>query len=142
MNSNLIFLPVIAQILLTMLVFIGLAFAKSKAVKSGEVNEERRALYDDAWPESVIKFNNNIRNQFELPVLFYAICFILWAIDSTNTIVHVLAWLFVVSRFIHVAIHTGANFVPLRRKVFMFGFFILVALVFSGFFSIAMKNFA
>jgi hypothetical protein len=32
-----------------MSVFIGLAVAKSKAAKSGEVNEERRALYDDAW---------------------------------------------------------------------------------------------
>ena len=64
MNSNLIFLPAIAQILLTMSVFIGLAVAKSKAKKSGEVNEGRRALCGDAWPESVIKFNNNIRNQF------------------------------------------------------------------------------
>ena len=77
MNSNLIFLPAIVQILLTMLVFIGLAVAKSIAAKSGEVNEERRALYDDAWHESVIKFNKNIRNQFELPVLFYILCIIL-----------------------------------------------------------------
>jgi hypothetical protein len=142
MNSNLIFLPAIAQILLTMSVFTGLAFAKSKAAKSGEVNEDRRALYDDAWPESVIKFNNNIRNQFELPVLFYVLCIILWALNSTNAIVHALAWLFVVSRIVHVAIHTGSNFVPLRRKVFMLGFFILVALAFTAFISIVVQNFA
>ena len=142
MNSNLIFLPAIAQILLTMSVFIGLAVAKSKATKSGEVNEGRRALYDDAWPESVIKFNNNIRNQFELPVLFYVLCIILWALNSTNAIVHVLAWLFVLSRIVHVAIHTGSNFVPLRRKVFMLGFFILVALAFAAFISIVVRNVA
>ncbi len=140
MNSNLIFLPALAQILLTMLVFIGLAVAKSKAAKSGEVNEERRALYDDAWPESVIKFNNNIRNQFELPVLFYVLCIILWAVNSTNVITHALAWLFVASRIVHVAIHTGSNFVPLRRKVFMLGFFILAALAFSAFISIVLQN--
>jgi hypothetical protein len=142
MNSNLIFLPAIAQILLTMSVFIGLAVAKSKAAKTGEVNEDRRALYDDAWPESVIKLNNNIRNQFELPVLFYVLCIILWALNSTNAIVHALAWLFVLSRIVHVAIHTGSNFVPLRRKVFMLGFFILVALAFAAFISIVVQNVA
>lgn len=141
MNSNLIFLPAIVQILLTMSVFLGLAFAKSKAVKAGEVDEERRALHDDAWPDSVIKFNNNIRNQFELPVLFYVLCIILWAVNSTNIIVHALAWLFVASRIVHAAIHTGANFVPLRRKVFMFGFLLLVALAFSAFASILMLSF-
>jgi hypothetical protein len=142
MNANLIFLPVIAQILLTMSVFIGLAVAKSKAAKSGEVNEERRALYDDAWPESVIKLNNNIRNQFELPVLFYVLCVVLWALSTTSVIVHTLAWLFVVSRIVHAAIHTGSNFVPLRRKVFMLGFSILVALSFTALISIVVQNVA
>lgn len=140
MNANLIFLPATVQILLTMSVFVGLAVAKSKAAKSDEVNEERRALYDDAWPESVIKFNNNIRNQFELPVLFYVLCIILWAVNTTSVIVHTIAWLFVASRIVHAAIHTGSNFVPLRRKVFMIGFFILVALSFSAFISIVVQN--
>ena len=142
MNSNLIFLPAIAQILLTMSVFIGLAVVKSKAAKSGEVKEERRALYDDAWPESVIKFNNNIRNQFELPVLFYILCIILWAVNGTHVIAHVLCWLFVASRIVHVLIHTGSNYVPLRRKIFMLGFLILVALAFSALISIVLQNIA
>ena len=70
-NNNLIFLPVIAQIALTLYAYIALIIAKNKAVKAGEVNEERRSLYEDAWPESVQKINNNIHNQFEIPVLFY-----------------------------------------------------------------------
>lgn len=142
MNSHLIFLPAITQILLTIWVFIGLAVAKSKAVKAGEVNEERRALHDDAWPESVIKFNNNIRNQFELPVLFYALCIILWAVNSTPVLIHALAWLFVASRIVHMVIHTGSNFVPLRRKVFMLGFFILTAMAVSAFIAIVVQSVA
>lgn len=139
MNADLIFLPVLAQILLTMMVFAGLAVAKSRAAKSGEVNEERRALYDDAWPESVIQINNNVRNQFELPVLFYALCIILWALNTTNIVVHGFAWAFVASRVVHVAIHTGSNFVPLRRRVFMFGFFMTVALLVSAVISLLTK---
>ena len=142
MNSTLILLPAIAQIILTLIVFIGLAIAKSKAVKAGEVDEERRALHSDAWPESVMKFNNNISNQFELPVLFYVLCIILWAANCSNVIVHILAWLFVASRIAHVAIHTGSNFVPNRRKAYMFGFFILVALALTAFVSIVLQNFA
>lgn len=126
--NNLIFFPVLAQIVLTSAIFVALAVAKSKAIASGEVNEDRRALYGDAWPEYVIQINNNLRNQFELPVLFYVLCFMLWALDVTTTAIHVLAWLFVGSRVVHAFIHTGSNFVPLRRNVFMFGFLIVVVM--------------
>ena len=140
MNSTLIFLPALAQVILTLIVFIGLAIAKSKAVKAGEVDEDRRALHSDAWPESVMKFNNNIGNQFELPVLFYVLCIILWATNCTSVIVHILAWLFVVSRIAHVVIHTGSNFVPNRRKAYMLGFFILVVLALITVVSIIVQN--
>lgn len=123
-----IFLPVLAQILLTAVVFVALAVAKSRAVKSGEVDEARRALFGDAWPEYVIQINNNLRNQFELPVLFYVLCFMFWALDAATPAIHALAWLFVASRIIHAAIHTGSNFVPIRRNVFMFGFLVVMAL--------------
>ena len=140
MNSTLIFLPALAHVILTLVVFIGLAIAKSKALNAGEVDEDRRALHSDAWPESVMKFNNNISNQFELPVLFYILCIILWATNCTSVIVHILAWLFVVSRIAHVVIHTGSNFVPNRRKAYMLGFFILVVLALITVVSIIVQN--
>ena len=121
MKSELIFLPALLQIALTIYVFIALSIAKTKAAKNGQVNEERRGLYDDAWPESVLKINNNIRNQFEVPVLFYVLVIMLWALNSANLLAQIVAWLFVSSRVMHTYIHTGSNFVPARRRVFMFG---------------------
>lgn len=129
MENNLIFAPVIVQVALTLWLYIALAIAKSRAVKRGEVNEERRALHDDAWPDSVLQINNNIRNQFEVPVLFYVLIGILWGIDAVNMYIHIAAWIFVISRIIHMAVHTGSNYVPLRRKVFMLGCFVLIGLV-------------
>ena len=129
MENDLIFSPVIVQVALTLWLYIALAIAKSRAVKRGEVNEERRALHDDAWPDSVLQINNNIRNQFEVPVLFYVLIGIVWGIDAVNIYIHIAAWMFVISRIIHMAVHTGSNYVPLRRKVFMFGCFILIGLV-------------
>ena len=128
MEKDLILLPVLIQVFLTVALYIYLAVAKSKATKLGLVNEDRRALYDDAWPENVLQINNCIRNQFEVPVLFYVLVFMLWMMGSVSIYVHVLSWLFVLSRIFHAYIHTGSNFVPIRRKIFMFGCLVVLAL--------------
>jgi hypothetical protein len=116
-----IFLPVVVQILLTLVVFVALGVAKGRALKTGAVDEKRRALFEDAWPESVIKINNNIRNQFQLPVLFYVLAIVLWLLGAAGVFAVVVAWLFVLSRVVHAYIHIGINYVPARRRAFMFG---------------------
>lgn len=135
MDNKIIFLPVIVQIALTLWLYVYLGVAKARAVKAGEVNEARRALYDDAWPESVLKVNNCIRNQFEVPVLFYVLIGVLWSTGAINIVVHVAAWLFVLSRIVHAVVHTGSNFVPLRRRIFMFGCSVLIGItIFSTYY--------
>ncbi len=133
MDRNLIFLPALIQVFLTLGLYIYLARVKSEAVKLGQVNEARRALYDDAWPERVLQVNNCIRNQFEVPVLFYSLIFIIWSVDAVSIYIQILAWLFALSRILHALIHTGSNYVPSRRKVFSFGCLLLTALaLFAG----------
>ena len=136
MENNYIFVPVIIQVALTLWLYIYLAIAKSRAVKLGEVDEDRRALHDDAWPDSVLQINNCIRNQFEVPLLFYVLIGILWSIGGANIYVHVAAWAFVLSRIGHAFIHTGLNYVPLRRKYFMAGCCILIGLTLFSFYKI------
>ncbi len=136
MENNYIFIPVIIQVALTLWLYIYLAIVKIRAVKLGQVNEERRALHDDAWPNSVIQVNNCIRNQFEVPILFYVLTIILWSIGAISIYVHALAWIFVLSRIVHAIVHTGSNYVPLRRRVFMLGCFILIGLTFYSAFRI------
>lgn len=134
MDNNYIFAPVLAQIALTLWLYIYLSIAKSRAVKSGEVDEARRALHDDAWPDSVLQINNCIRNQFEVPVLFYVLIGILWAAGGINVYIQLAAWGFVLSRIGHAVIHTGSNYVPLRRKLFTAGCVILIGMtVFSAY---------
>lgn len=121
MSQSIFFLPALMQILLVILLYIQLAIAKSRAVSAGLVNLERRALHADAWPESVIKINNNIRNQFEVPVLFYAITIVIWELELASTTIQILSWVFVASRCVHTWIHTGSNDEPWRRRVFTLG---------------------
>jgi hypothetical protein len=139
MNSNLIFFPVIVQIFLTLFLYILLTLRKIRALKSGNVNESRRALFDDAWPIDVIAVNNCIRNQFEVPVLFYVLCVLLFMLNAVSVLALSIAWLFVLSRVVHAYIHTGSNYVPVRRRVFMIStvlVLIMSVLVTSAIFSL------
>lgn len=135
MEQNLILLLILGQILLTIIVYISLGFAKAKAMKLGQVDLERRDNHPDAWPDSVVKINNNIRSQFEVPILFYVLAFILWQLNATDIYAHVASGVFVLSRFGHAYIHTGSNYVPIRRRLFFVGIlaiFVLIALCFKA----------
>jgi hypothetical protein len=128
MSRNLIFVPVLVQVLLTLGIYVRLIKVKIRAMKAGEVDMARRALHEDAWPESVLQINNNIRNQFELPVLFYVMAFALWALDSVHWAALAAASLFVLSRIAHAVIHLGSNYVPNRRRAFTVGWWVLAAM--------------
>lgn len=129
MPDHYLFLPVLLQVLLTLAVFLYLAVVKARALKAGLVDLERRALHDDAWPENVQQVNNNIRNQFELPVLFYLLTVVLILQDAAGLVAQALAWLFVISRIAHAYVHLGSNDVRFRKPVFMLGWIFLMALL-------------
>ena len=126
MNSNLIFWPVLTQITLTILGFMLLGVRKSKAIKIDNVDRTKAALDNDAWPDYVLMVSNNIRNQFQVPVLFYVLCFIFFSLDAVTMAVLSLAWVFVISRIIHAYIHMSSNYVPARFGVFTIGFVVMV----------------
>ncbi|MBU0538005.1 MAG: MAPEG family protein [Gammaproteobacteria bacterium] len=134
MNSHLILLPVLLQVLLTITLYIKLNIVKVRAAKAGDVNEERRSLHDDAWPDYVLKINNCIRNQFEVPILFYVLAISFALINAVDLSVLIMSCLFVASRVAHAYIHTGSNYVPARRKIFTFGVIIvlMMALMLAG----------
>src|SRR5690554_3774441 len=95
MSSSHIFWPVLAQVFLTLVMFIILGARKAGAVKAGKVNRQQAALDNRVWPENVVKVSNNIANQFEIPVLFYVLCFVLYSINAAGSVAVFLAWLFV-----------------------------------------------
>jgi len=129
MNSTQIFWPVLVQIMITIGGFMLLGVRKARAVKSDSVDLAKTALDNDAWPDDVLKVSNNIRNQFQVPVLFYVLCFMFYSIDAVNVAVVYLAWAFVISRVIHAYIHMSSNYVPARFGVFTIGFVIMTLMV-------------
>jgi len=128
MERELIFYPIIAQIMLTFIVYMILPIAKARVLRTTEVDIVRRALHNDAWPDSVLKISNNVQNQFESPVLFYALCFMLWATNIVTIFVLSIAWSFVALRVVHALVHTRSNKIPVRKRIFMASTALLMAL--------------
>jgi hypothetical protein len=129
MNSIHIFWPVLAQVFLTLTMLILLGVRKTKAVKAGDVNRKQAALNNSVWPEDVLKVSNNIANQFEVPVLFYVLCLVLYSINAAGVVAIVLAWMFALSRFAHAYVHIGSNYVPMRLRLFLVGCLVVITML-------------
>jgi hypothetical protein len=127
MNNQLLW-PMVIQILLTLLVFIPLGKRKKAAVNTGKADLSRTALDNRAWPDDVVQVSNNIQNQFQLPVLFYALCLGFMVNNSVSLLVIGLAWVFSVTRIAHAYVHITSNYIPHRMGLFLIGFISLLAM--------------
>ena len=66
-----------------------------------------------------------IATSSRLPVLFYAVVAFALITKGADTLMIVLAWLFVLTRIVHAAIHIGPNKVRWRSPAFALGFLIV-----------------
>jgi hypothetical protein len=124
-----IFWPVLVQVLMTLLIYVRLIKVKVREMRAGKVDLARRGLHEDAWPDSVLLINNCIRNQFELPVLFYVVCIVLWELHAVHALALTAATAFVLSRIAHAWVHLTTNYIPHRRQLFTVGWWVLMFMV-------------
>ena len=129
MNQSLILWPLLAQVLLILLLYLRLAAVKAREIKAGNVDRRETALNQEAWPPSVRKINNNLRNQFETPMLFCFLCLVLLFLGAVNGVVIALACLWFFSRCVHAFVHTTSNVVKFRFPAFLIGVLLLAALL-------------
>ncbi len=121
MEKHLIYWPVLAQILIPILVLMLNGKRKSDAVKTGDFDREKAAMDNEAWNKPVILTSKNLANQFQLPVIFYALCLVLANLGAVDKLTLGVAWLFVASRYVHAYVHVSTNYVPNRLRAFLLG---------------------
>lgn len=117
--------PVFAMAVLTMFVSIILLIKNIRATLAKRVSLKFFALYQGEAPDDLLQARDHYKNLFELPVLFYLLCLLIYIIDVTTPTDVFLAWSFVLSRIIHSYIRATTNWVPHRFKAFIIGFLIL-----------------
>ncbi len=112
-------LPLFLHVLL-ILVVGGISLrARIKTVVSRQIKLKAIALNSDAWPDEVRKLGNNFDNQFQMPMLWYAVCGLIIVTVKPDWICIGLSWGFLVARVLHSMVHTGSNNVPLRSRMFL-----------------------
>ena len=121
--------PVVALAVLTAVVtFLMVVYRNFAFIRGATSGRSLRALVTDTPAEWVERPARNYMNLLELPVLFYVVCLFMLATGKFDSVQVSLAWLFVVTRYVHAFIHIGFNYVPLRFAAFLTGVLTLVVI--------------
>lgn len=127
MNQTALFWPLIAQVLLVFIVYALLSARRRAAVLSGGARWAQFRENRDEPAESLF-VANNLLNQFQLPVLFYVVVLCLYVTQGGSLVTVALAWLFVILRYLHAAVHVTSNRLSLRSPLFAAGYVVLALL--------------
>lgn len=139
-NQVAILYPVFVQVLLTVAIYVLLLAARARAIGAGgKRGGGDIAMGRYAWPEDAEKRAHSQRNQFELPVLFYAVSAFALIVNAVDVTMLALAWAFVASRILHAAIHIGSNRIRFRGPAFVLGFLIVTAMWGKLFLHVALR---
>jgi hypothetical protein len=120
--------PMLAHVGLVVALYAWLTVARTAAVARGEV-AYAAFEFGREEPPAIARITRNLANQFELPVLFYAIVVLLIALGRVTAVDVIAAWVFVFGRVVHTLVQTLSADVRLRGRVFMINFLAVLVLV-------------
>ena len=128
MSISAVILPVLVQVGLTFILLFRMGRSRLAHLRTGEVLVKDIALGERNWPKRILQLQNSYQNQFELPVLFYALVALALITRKADMVFVVMAWLFVASRLVHAYIHITSNKLVWRFQAFVVGVLILAAM--------------
>lgn len=122
MNQSAIFGPFFATIFLTMAVWIYMYFRRIGFITSNQLTQAQLApaAFAQLSPPNVANPSDNLKNLFEIPVLFYALVLYLYVTRQVDWIYLASAWTFVAFRMMHSAVHCTFNLIMLRFYLYAF----------------------
>lgn len=113
--------PTLAMIFWIFVVGVILAWRRKAAFTSGAVRPDEVSVSTERYPVPARLAAANFTNQFESPVIFFAVVMVAMETGATGYAMALLAWLYVATRVVHTLIHVGPNNLPLRGAVYGIG---------------------
>ena len=135
MNRALILYPLLPVVFLNFFVIFHMRYVIEKAIKKREVRYSWFRVYEGSAPEYLLAARHHYKNFFEIPILFYLLCIIIYVIDDVRDLDLWIAWLCVVFKLIHSYIRLTSNYVPNRA----YAFYICVLLLLGGWIYLAIR---
>lgn len=121
MSMQSMLMPVFAQVALTFALLFWMSILRIRAIRQGKVAPHAIVLREPNWPPRATQIGNAFHNQLETPLLFYVLILLSLVTNTADSILFVLSWLFVASRFVHAYIHLTSNRIDRRGPVFLVG---------------------
>jgi len=121
MTQQAIFGPFFATIFLTLVVWVYMYIRRIRFITSNTftAKELTPSVFAQLSPPEVANPSDNLKNLFEIPVLFYALALYLFVTQQVDTVYVTAAWVFVVFRALHSAVHCTFNLIMLRFYLYL-----------------------
>jgi hypothetical protein len=126
MTVQAILAPLFVLVALTFGLLVWMGAARFAAVRSRAVRVSDIALGQLNWPPRVQQISNCYHNQFQLLVLYYVLTILALFLRKADLLFVVMAWIFVLLRIVHAAIHVTSNRVLRRFQAFAAGALVLL----------------
>jgi hypothetical protein len=123
--------PVLAMVLLHAAVWIWMTVTRARAMTQAgmSIEEARHVTALHRLPDPARQIADNYNHLFELPTVFYALVFYIWAMGHADAIHVACAWGFFGSRVVHSIVHGTVNRVALRFPIFAAGWVLILVMV-------------
>ena len=119
MPQTAIFGPVFAMFVLTFVVWVYLYVKRIPFILSLDPTIVLTpARLAELSPPAVANPSDNLKNLFEVPVIFYATALVLFAAQQVDGTYLAAAWVFVVFRALHSAVHCTINVINVRFALY------------------------
>ncbi len=129
-----IFAPVLGMWLLTLVVWVYMYARRIPFIQQLDLPDEELTGQTLARlsPPEVSNPSDNLKNLFEMPVLFYALCVYLYVTAQVDAVYLWLAWAFLAFRIFHSAMHCTRNIVIVRFGLYAVSSLALWVMVFRA----------
>ncbi|NKB51944.1 MAG: hypothetical protein GKR97_06930 [Rhizobiaceae bacterium] len=118
LKTKLIYLAILIQMCVAIYCYIAMSRMRLKAGRAKRITaDDYKATKNE--PEDLRVYTRAVANQFEMPVLFYALVLAMLTASAHSWITVVLAWAFVIIRIFHTREMLGENRVRIRRNIFI-----------------------
>lgn len=125
-------LPMLIQMGLTLFILFWLAYGRLTTIK--KAGGIQGLIKQGGFKPNLVNRSDNFKNQFEVPIVFYALCLLFIATDTFSQGVVIAAWVFVIARICHAIVHTTFNTIfPHRFLCFLVSALALVAMLVMAF---------
>jgi hypothetical protein len=123
-----VLLPLFLEVILTFVLLFWLAPLRTRDFASGVTRPEKVALREPNWSQRSLQVAYSYSNQFELPVLFYVLTILAWVTRHADLIFVLLAWIFVIFRYLQAYVHVTSNRVRRRGSFFIVSAIVLAVM--------------